>query len=57
MATAVTLSGSFPELQDACNNVFNYICDGARQGAMGVVNTTWDDSGENLFNANWYPLI
>ncbi len=47
----------YPDLRTACINISNYIRDGARHGAMGVINTTWDDSGENLFNANWYPLI
>ncbi|GMV37448.1 MAG: hypothetical protein AMXMBFR61_19560 [Fimbriimonadales bacterium] len=47
----------YPDLRNACINISNYIRDGARHGAMGVINTTWDDSGENLFNANWYPLI
>lgn len=47
----------YPDLRNACINISNYIRDGARHGAMGAINTTWDDSGENLFNANWYPLI
>ncbi len=47
----------WPEYESAVINISNYIRDGFHHGAMGVLNTTWDDDGENLFNYNWYPLI
>ncbi|MBI2299131.1 MAG: hypothetical protein HYU66_09360, partial [Armatimonadetes bacterium] len=37
-------------------NIRNYLRDGARLGASGVLNTTWDDDGENLFEYNWHNL-
>jgi hexosaminidase len=46
----------WPSMNDAVVNIANYTRDGARLGAMGVLNTSWDDSGENLFNCNWYSL-
>jgi hexosaminidase len=47
----------WPDFHEAIINISNYIRDGAKYGAGGVLNTTWDDSGDNLFNYNWYPLI
>ncbi len=46
----------FPDLDTAKINISNYVRDGAKLGAMGMLNTTWDDSGENLFENNWFPL-
>src|SRR5205823_9006029 len=31
--------------------------DGVKSGAMGMMNTTWDDSGETFFAYHWYPLV
>ncbi|MBS1724278.1 MAG: family 20 glycosylhydrolase [Armatimonadetes bacterium] len=47
----------FPDLDAATKNISNFTRDGFRFGALGVLNTTWDDTGENLFNNNWYPLV
>ena len=48
---------NFPDLEAATTNISNFVRDGASHGALGMLNTTWDDTGENLFNNNWYPLI
>lgn len=47
----------WPDMGNAVINIANYVRDGARLGAMGMLNTCWDDDGENLFNANWHGLI
>ena len=47
----------WPNMTNAAINISNYIRDGAKLGAMGVMNTTWDDDGENLFNHNWHGLL
>jgi len=47
----------WPEYHSGIINISNYIRDGYHHGAMGVLNTTWDDDGENLYNYNWYPLL
>jgi hypothetical protein len=46
----------FPDFETASINIANFVRDGKRYGAMGMLNTTWDDSGENLFHFNWLPL-
>jgi hypothetical protein len=30
--------------------------DGQKAGAIGMMNTTWDDDGETLFDMAWYPI-
>jgi hexosaminidase len=47
----------YPDIDNATVNISNFTRDGARLGAIGMLNTTWDDSGENLFGSNWYPLL
>jgi len=47
----------FPNLKVANVNISNYIRDGFRLGATGVLNTTWDDDGMNFFENNWYGLV
>ena len=37
-----------PDFATAETNIRNFVRDGIRHGALGVLNTTWDDSGENL---------
>jgi len=50
-------SQAFPNEKVATINIFNYIRDGVKHGASGVLNTVWDDDGTNLFNNNWYGLV
>jgi hexosaminidase len=47
----------WPDMANAAINISNYVRDGYKLGAMGMMNTAWDDDGENLFNYNWYSLI
>lgn len=47
-------SAIFPNYRNATVNIRNYVRDGARFGALGMLNTTWDDDGENLFHWNFY---
>lgn len=46
----------WPNMTNACINISNYIRDGAKLGAIGMMNTAWDDDGENFFNYNWHGL-
>jgi hypothetical protein len=46
----------YPDFQTATVNIANYVRDGVKSGAMGMLNTTWDDDGETLFGYHWYPL-
>jgi len=45
-----------PDFQVAITNISNFVRDGAKQNALGMLNTTWDDSGENLAGYNWYGI-
>jgi len=45
-----------PDFTAATINIRNYVRDGAKHGALGMLNTTWDDDGENLFNYNWHGI-
>ncbi|MGE5317182.1 MAG: glycoside hydrolase family 20 zincin-like fold domain-containing protein [Chloroflexota bacterium] len=47
----------WPGMQNAVVNISNYVRDGYKLGAMGMMNTAWDDNGHNLFNNNWHGLI
>ena len=45
-----------PGFGDATVNIKNYVRDGAKLGALGMLNTTWDDDGEDLFGSNWHGI-
>jgi len=47
----------WPGMMNAAINISNYVRDGYKLGAMGMMNTAWDDNGHNLFNANWHGLV
>ncbi len=47
----------WPGMSNAVTNISNYVRDGYKLGAMGMMNTAWDDNGHNLFNSNWHGLI
>ncbi|MEI6060341.1 MAG: glycoside hydrolase family 20 zincin-like fold domain-containing protein [Bacteroidota bacterium] len=46
----------WPAIGNAAVNISNYVRDGAKLGAMGMMNTAWDDNGHNLFEYNWHGL-
>ncbi|HVG19846.1 MAG TPA: glycoside hydrolase family 20 zincin-like fold domain-containing protein [Blastocatellia bacterium] len=46
----------FPNLDVAFINIKNFVRDGQKYGALGMLNTTWDDDGEALFGMTW-PAI
>jgi hypothetical protein len=47
----------WPELEIAYVNIRNFVRDGQEVGAMGMLNTTWDDDGESLFDMDWPALV
>jgi len=47
----------WPNFANALPNIQGFIRDGQRLGAIGALNTTWDDDGEALFNQTWYAVL
>lgn len=50
-------NGVYPNSNTALPNIQGFIRDGQRLGATGVINTTWDDWGDSIFEQNWYGLV
>src|SRR5437764_2665805 len=53
---AQTWNQIFPNTEAAAKNIINFVRDGQKAGAIGMMNTTWDDDGETLFDMAWYPI-
>jgi hypothetical protein len=47
----------WPNFANALANIQGFVRDGQRLGATGVLNTTWDDDGEALFDQTWYAVL
>lgn len=47
----------WPDLDVAFVNVRNFVRDGQKLGAIGMLNTTWDDDGEAFFGSTWATLV
>lgn len=47
----------FPAHDQTVKNVVNFVRDGQRAGALGTLNTQWDDDGESLFEMTWYGVV
>jgi hexosaminidase len=54
---AQTWNQIFPNTESAIKNIVNFVRDGQKAGALGMLNTTWDDDGETLFEMSWYPIV
>ena len=47
----------WPDLDDAYVNIRNFTRDGQKLGAMGMLNTTWNDDGESIYGMAWPALV
>jgi hexosaminidase len=47
----------WPDLDVAFVNVRNFVRDGQKLGAIGMLNTTWDDDGETFFGSTWPAMV
>lgn len=47
----------FPNTEAAIINIRNFVRDGQKANAMGMLNTSWDDDGESLFEMTWYGIV
>jgi hypothetical protein len=47
----------YPNNDVALRNIQGFIRDGQHLGATGVLNTSWDDDGEAIFNQTWYGIL
>ncbi len=47
----------FPDLGAAAVNIRNFVRDGQRYHALGMLNTTWNDSGETIFAMSWPAVV
>ena len=47
----------WPNLDVGYVNIRNFVRDGQKLGAMGMLNTTWNDDGESIYGMAWPTLI
>ncbi|MEP6621468.1 MAG: family 20 glycosylhydrolase [bacterium] len=47
----------YPNNNTAFINIRNFVRDGQKLGATGLLNTTWDDDGEAIFNQTWMGVL
>jgi hypothetical protein len=46
----------FPDYAESIPNIDGMVRDGRRLGAVGVMNTVWNDDGETFFDYTWYGI-
>ena len=47
----------FPDYLSHMKNIRNFVRDGQKYGSMGMLNTSWDDMGEDLFGTAWFTPL
>jgi len=47
----------WPDFRTALPNIRGFVLAGQQGGSTGVLNTSWDDDGEGLFNETWYGVL
>lgn len=47
----------YPNFETALANIKGFVTEGYSLGAKGVLNTSWDDDGESLFNQTWFGML
>ncbi|MEZ4829881.1 MAG: glycoside hydrolase family 20 zincin-like fold domain-containing protein [Bacteroidia bacterium] len=45
-----------PDFDQTIINIRNFVNEGKEKGAMGVLNTVWDDGGNHFFSRDWYGV-
>jgi hypothetical protein len=45
-----------PDFRQSFGNICGFVRDGLRGGALGVLNSVWDDGGSALFARDWYGV-
>ena len=45
-----------PFFSNAIGNIQNYVRDGVKHGALGMLLTSWDDDTSTFFNYNWHGV-
>jgi hypothetical protein len=50
-------SRQLPDFAASTVNIQNFIRDGVKHGALGMLNTTWDDDGESFYAPNWHGVL
>lgn len=56
VAPGVSHWSSIPLVDNYIRNIANLARDGHKAGALGIINTSWDDSGESLFADTWHAM-
>lgn len=46
-----------PDFNARLTNIRNFVRDGQKLGSLGMMNTTWDDLGDDIFAMGWYSLV
>jgi hexosaminidase len=54
---AQTWNQLWPNLDTGYENIRNFVRDGQKLGAMGMLNTTWNDDGEAIYGMAWPTLV
>src|SRR5580658_10593670 len=54
---AQTWNQLWPDLDAGYVNIRNFVRDGQHLGAMGMLNTTWNDDGEAIYGIAWPTLV
>jgi hexosaminidase len=47
----------WPNFDAAFVNIRNFVRDGENLGAIGMINTTWNDDGESIYGMTWPALV
>ena len=54
---AQTWNQVWPDLDAGYVNIRNFVRDGQHLGAIGMLNTTWNDDGEAIYDMAWPTLV
>ena len=47
----------FPDYPSHMENIRNFVHDGQIFGSQGMINCSWDDLGEDIFDMGWYGVL